>query len=86
MSAAAGLRAQAHATGSRGVFALNSPKSIPLPQLLRLLCASKRVERIGGDAGAVFGPGVMASKKLFVGGERGFAEGECIGGEADEKQ
>ena len=29
------------------------------PHLIRLVRAAKRVERIGGDAGAVFGPGVV---------------------------
>ena len=33
----------------------------PLPQGIRLLCAAKRVERIGSDAGAVLGQIVVSS-------------------------
>jgi hypothetical protein len=39
---------------------------MPLPQRLRLLCAVKRVECVGSDAGAVFGPGVIPSKNPLV--------------------
>ena len=52
---------------------------IPLPQRLRLLGAAKRVERVGSDAGAVLGPGVVQAKKLGVGSESGLAEGERFG-------
>jgi hypothetical protein len=57
-----------------------------LPQRLRLLCAARRVERVGGDAGAVLGPGVIPSKNLVVHGERGFAEGERFGWLAGDQQ
>jgi hypothetical protein len=49
---------------------------IPLPQRLRLLCAAKRVERIGGDAGAVLVQIVVSSECVVVCAESGFAEGE----------
>ena len=50
---------------------------IPLPQRLRLLCAAKRVERVGSDAGAVLGPGVVQAKQLGVSSESGLAEGSA---------
>ena len=50
---------------------------IPLPQRLRLLCTAKRVERVGSDAGAVLGPGVVQAKQLGVSSESGLAEGKA---------
>src|SRR5262245_49888601 len=53
----------------RGLGLLRLRDPIPLPQRLRLLGATKRVERVGGDAGAVLGPIVIPSKNLVVSGE-----------------
>ena len=37
----------------KGLSVLKLREPIPLPQRLRLLCAAKRVERVGSDAGGV---------------------------------
>src|SRR5215831_18478549 len=58
---------------------------IPLPQRLRLLRAAKRVERVGSDAGAVLGPGVVPSQHLVVSSQSGLAKSERFGRLADEK-
>jgi hypothetical protein len=50
---------------------------IPLSQCFRLLCAAKRVERVGSDAGTVLGPGMTPSKNLVVGPLRIRAWGAC---------
>jgi hypothetical protein len=55
-------------------------------QSLRLFCATKRVERVGGDAGTVLGPGVIPSKNLVMSSESGLAKSERFGRRADEKQ
>jgi len=47
-------------SGRFGLFRLREP--ILLPQRLRVLAAAKRVERVGGDAGVVFGPIVVPPK------------------------
>ena len=72
--------------GAFGLLRLRDP--IPLPQRLRLLGAAKRVERVGSDAGAVLGPGVVPSKGLVVGGEGGLAEVRALrsGWPLDEEQ
>jgi hypothetical protein len=64
---------------------LRTREPISLPQRLRLLGAAKRIERVGGDAGAVFGPGVVPSKSLLVGSESGLSKGERFGRMADKK-
>ena len=56
---------------AKGFQSLREP--IPLPQRLRLLGAAERVERVGGDAGAVLGPAVVPTKSLVVSGERRLA-------------
>ena len=50
----------------------------PLPQRLRLVRAAKGVERVGGDAGAVFSPGVVWAERLVVGDEGGLAESQSF--------
>src|SRR5262249_34027706 len=52
---------------------------IPLPQPLRLVCAAKRVEGVGGDAGAGLGQRVILSKSLVVCGKRGLTKGQRFG-------
>src|SRR5262249_36819586 len=64
---------------ARGLGLVRLRDPIPLPQRLRLLCAAKRVERVGSDAGAILGPGVIPSENLFVCGEGCFAESERFG-------
>ena len=68
--------------------ALGFPASVTpyRPQRLRLLGAAKRVERIGGHAGAVLGPGVVGSETFHLCGERGLAQRERVGRSADEKK
>ena len=52
---------------------------VPLPQRLRLLGAAKRVERVGGDAGAVLrSEAWLYSGSGLMGRERGLAEGEGL--------
>jgi hypothetical protein len=63
--------------GGFGVLRLREP--IPLPQRLSLFHPAKRVERVGSDAGAILGPGVIPSKNLVVGGEGGVAERQRFG-------
>ena len=60
--------------GRLGQLGLREP--IPLPQRLCLLCAPKRIERVGSDAGAVLGPRVIASKNFVMSSESGFAKSE----------
>ena len=60
--------------GGFGVLRLREP--IPLSQRLRLFHPAKRV---GSDAGAILGPGVIPSKNLVVGGEGGVAERQRFG-------
>jgi len=43
---------------------LGGRDAIRLPQRLRLLCTAKRIERVGSDAGAALGPGVVSSQCL----------------------
>ena len=59
-------------SGGFGLLRLRDP--IPLPQRLRFLGAAERVERVGGGASAVLGPGVVATKGLVVRGEGGLAK------------
>jgi hypothetical protein len=54
-------------------------EAVLFPQRLRPLGAAKCVERVGSDAGAFLGPGVIPSKSLVVGGESGLADGERFG-------
>jgi hypothetical protein len=49
---------------------------MPLPHRLRLLWAAKRVERVGGDAGAVLCPRVVMSQSLVMAGKSFLAERE----------
>ena len=72
--------------GSSGFGLLRLCDPVPLPQRLRLLCAAKRVERIGGDAGAVLGPGMIFTKNFAMRSEGIFAERQRFCRMLDEKQ
>jgi hypothetical protein len=52
---------------------------IPLPQRLRLLCATKRVERVGSDKGAVLCRTVVWPQNLIIMGKSFLAERKCFG-------
>ena len=45
---------------------LTRPKPISLSQCFGFLRAAESVESVSGDAGAVFGPGIVRSKHLFM--------------------
>src|SRR5262249_12946433 len=64
---------------ARGLGLVRLRDPIPLPQPLRLLCAAKRFERVGGHAGAVLGPRVVASRDHIEIGQRRLREGESYG-------
>src|SRR5262249_58778071 len=65
---------------------LRTREPISLPQHRRLLCAAKRVERVGGDAGAILGPGMVASENLVVSSESALAKSERFSRTTHEKQ
>jgi hypothetical protein len=60
--------------GSGGLVFVRTHYTIPLAQRLRLLCAAKRVERVGGYAGAVLGPGLVEAGGRLVDRERRLRE------------
>lgn len=63
----------------RSLGFLSPRQPIPLPQRLRLLCAAKRVERVGSDAGAILGLCLSWSEELAVIRESRLGESESLG-------
>jgi hypothetical protein len=49
---------------------------IAFPQRCGLVGATKRFERVGGDAGAVFGPGVVGAESFVVYANRSFGDSD----------
>jgi hypothetical protein len=71
---------------SGGTRLLRRREPIPRPQRLRLLGAAKRVECIGGGAGAVSGPSVVPSKHLLVTSESAMGKDKRPGWKTHAKQ
>ena len=63
-----------------------APWSILLPQRLSVLRAAKRVERVGGDAGAILGPRVVPPEELCLMRREPFRRGRVLRSQAAHKK
>src|SRR5262245_13523829 len=68
-----GTRACSDSEGTEHALSLRLDP-VACTHCLRLIRAAERTERIGGDAGGVFGPGVVRAVDALVRGERKLSE------------